>query len=129
MWLRRAGFEAILAEAVPSTFDPAYYPDEVVWSAAVARSTVRLQWDPDRTPGGGPLGRRAIQLALRGRTLARCATEWILDIEDITDFCASTRRWPDQRRGAATSWRHALRSTGQPALKRQPTSDSHPLDK
>ena len=25
VWLRRVGFEAILAEAVPSTFDPAYY--------------------------------------------------------------------------------------------------------
>jgi hypothetical protein len=55
VWLRRAGFEAILAEAVPSTFDPAYYRDEAIWSAAVARSTVRLQWDPDRTPGGRPL--------------------------------------------------------------------------
>jgi hypothetical protein len=86
VWLQRAGFEAILAEAVPATFDPAHYPDEATWSAAVARSPVRLQWDPDRTPGGRPLGRRAIQLGLRGRMLARYATEWILDIEDITDF-------------------------------------------
>ena len=86
VWLRRAGFEAILAEAVPSTFDPAYYGDEATWSAAVARSTVRLQWDPDRTPGGRPLGRRAIQLGLRGRTLAHYAAEWTLHIEDITDF-------------------------------------------
>lgn len=84
--LKRAGFDAILAEAVPSTFDPACCEDEATWSAAVARSTVRLQWDPDRTPGGGPLGRRAIQLGLRGETLARYAREWILDIEDITDF-------------------------------------------
>jgi hypothetical protein len=86
VWLRCAGFEAILAEAVPSTFDPAYYGDEAIWSAAVARSTVRLQWDPDRTPGGRPLGRRAIQLGLRGRTLARYAAEWTLHIEDVTDF-------------------------------------------
>ena len=86
VWLQRAGFEAILAEAVPATFDPAHYPDEPTWSAAVARSPVRLQWDPDRTPGGRPLGRRAIQLGLRGRMLARYATEWTLRIEDITDF-------------------------------------------
>ena len=86
VWLRRAGFEAILAQAVLSTFDPAHHGDEATWSAAVTRSTVRLQWDPDRTPGGRPLGRRAIQLGLRGRTLARYATEWIPHIEDITAF-------------------------------------------
>jgi hypothetical protein len=85
-WLQRTTFEAILAEAVPSAFDPAHYPDQQAWSAAVARSTVRLQWDPDRTPGGQRLSRQAIQLGLRGQTLAPYATEWILAIEDITDF-------------------------------------------
>jgi len=84
--LRRAGFEAILAEAIPAVNDPACYQDAAVWSAAVARSMVRLQWDPDRTPGGGRLGRRAIQLGLRGRTLAQYATEWVVAIEDITGF-------------------------------------------
>ena len=86
VWLQRTGFEAILAEAVPSTFDSTHYPDKPTWSAAVARSPVRLQWDPDRTPGGRREGRRAIQLGLRGRMLARYAREWTLRIEDITDF-------------------------------------------
>ncbi len=86
VWLQRAGFEAILAEAVPATYDPTLYRDKAERETAVARPTVRLQWDPDRTPRGGRLGRRAIQLGLRGRTLARYAAEWILHIEDITDF-------------------------------------------
>ena len=86
VWLQRAGFEAILAEAVPATYDPTLYQNKAERETAVARSTVRLQWDPDRTPRCGPLGRRAIQLGLRGRTLAHYATEWTLDIEDITDF-------------------------------------------
>jgi len=86
VWLQRAGFEAILAEAVPATYDPTLYRDKAGRAAAVARSTVRLQWDPDRTPRGGRLGRRAIQLWLRGRTLASYATEWVLHIEDITSF-------------------------------------------
>ncbi len=84
--LQRAGFEAILAEAIPAIYDPTLYRDKAERETAVARSTVRLQWDPDRTPRGGRLGRRAIQLGLRGRTLARYAAEWILGIEDITDF-------------------------------------------
>lgn len=86
VWLQRAGFEAILAEAVPAFYDPALYRDQAERVAAIARSTVRLQWDPDRTPGGGRLGRRAIQLGLRGRTLAQYASEWILHIDDITGF-------------------------------------------
>lgn len=86
VWLQRAGFETILAEAVPAIYDPDLYRDQAEREAAIARSTVRLQWDPDRTPGGGRLGRRAIQLGLRGRTLAQYASEWILEIEDISNF-------------------------------------------
>src|SRR4051795_4009886 len=36
VWLRRAAFDAILAGAVPSSFDPAHYPDEAAWHRAVA---------------------------------------------------------------------------------------------
>ncbi len=100
VWLQRAGFEAILAEAVPAIYDPTLYRDKAERETAVARSTVRLQWDPDRTPSGGRLGRRAIQLGLRGQTLARYATEWILDIEDITGFVheqAALARSPERR--------------------------------
>ena len=86
VWLQRDGFEAILAEAVPAIYDPDLYRDQAERVAAVARSTVRLQWDPDRTPGGGRLGRRAIQLGLRGRTLLQYATEWVVEIEEITGF-------------------------------------------
>ncbi len=86
VWLKRAGFEAILEQAVPTAFESSRYAKGANWSTALARSEVRIQWDPDRAPGGRPLVRRAIQLGLRDRTLVRYATEWILDIEDITDF-------------------------------------------
>jgi hypothetical protein len=57
-----------------------------VWKERVAQSDVRLQWDPDHDPSGARLERRAIQLGLRGETLAHYAREWILEIEDISDF-------------------------------------------
>jgi hypothetical protein len=47
---------------------------------------VRLQWDPDHSPTGEKLERRAIQLGLRGGALARYAKGDILSIEDITPF-------------------------------------------
>lgn len=84
--LRRAAFDALLAEAVPSTFAPALYADEAEWQRAVQASAVRLQWDPDHDPAGRPLERRALQLGLRGETLRRYAHEWILGIEDISAF-------------------------------------------
>ena len=84
--LRRDVFDSILAEAVPSTFASTLYRDQAEWKAALARSQVRLQWDPDHAPDGSPFARRAIQLGLRGDFLARYAREWIVGIEDITGF-------------------------------------------
>jgi uncharacterized protein DUF4291 len=91
IWLRRAAFEEILREAVPSSFAPGVYASHDDWQAAVARSSVRLQWDPDHDPHGHPLARRAIQLGLRGDALARYADEWLLRIEDISPLVAHQR--------------------------------------
>ena len=52
---------------------------------------VRLQWDPDHSPSGAKLERRAIQLGLRGEALAKFAREWIIQICDISDFVALQR--------------------------------------
>ena len=43
-------------------------------------------------PSGAPTQRRAIQLGLRGATLARYARDWIVQIEDISGFVAEQRR-------------------------------------
>ena len=93
VWLRRSAFEAILAQAVPSTFDPTLYAGEQAWKQAVATSAVRLQWDPDHAPGGSPVERRALQLGLRGEVLRQYAQAWIVDIQDISSFVAEQRRF------------------------------------
>ncbi|HET6383410.1 MAG TPA: DUF4291 domain-containing protein [Armatimonadota bacterium] len=86
VYLKRQGFEAILREAVPSTFAPALYSSDLEWRRALSESQVRMQWDPDHDPSGLPLARRAIQLGLRSEFLKRYAGEWIVAIEDITPF-------------------------------------------
>lgn len=86
--LARAGFDAILAEAVPSTFDPRTYDSPELWGMHVKESQVRLQWDPDHDPYGGKVERRAIQLGLRGDFLRRYGREWIVRIEDVSEFVA-----------------------------------------
>ncbi len=90
--LARAAFDAILAAAVPSSFEPARYPDRAAWSVAVATSDVRLQWDPDHDPYGRPVERRAVQLGLRRATLASYARAWIRRIDDVSDFVRAQRR-------------------------------------
>jgi hypothetical protein len=84
--IKRSAFDTILASAVHSSFVPEVYTSEVAWRQAVAQSSVRLQWDPDHHPSGNKLERRAIQLGLRGEVLAQYARDWIVDIQDISDF-------------------------------------------
>ena len=89
--LARRVFDAVVAAAVPSTFDGERYADGRAWQEALRTSDVRLQWDPDHDPAGRRLERRAIQLGLRGETLRRYASEWVLGIEDVTAFVAEQR--------------------------------------
>ena len=89
--LRRVFFERVVREAVPSTFDAGRHPDRDAWQEAVNRSEVRLQWDPDHAPAGNKLERRAIQLGLRGRTLAAFANEELLEVIDMRAFVDAQR--------------------------------------
>jgi Domain of unknown function (DUF4291) len=84
--IKREAFDTILANAVRSKHNPDLYPTEKDWKRAVINSNVRLQWDPDHSPTGGKLERKAIQLGLRGDMLALYAREWIISIEDISEF-------------------------------------------
>lgn len=84
--IHRRAFDLILAEAVCSRYKTALYPTEKDWKRAVQNSDVRSQWDPDHSPTGGKLARKAIQLGLRGDTLAAYAKDWIISIEDISTF-------------------------------------------
>lgn len=93
IWLKRAAFDFILAQAVHSTFHKEIYGSEVEWKRAVEQSDMRLQWDPDHDPSGAKIERRAIQLGLRGSILSHYARDWILDIQDISSFVRQQREY------------------------------------
>lgn len=94
----REGFDEILRQAVHSTFKSQVYASRAAWETALATSNVRLQWDPDRGPSGGPLERRAIQLGLRRQALDQFVDEWVLGIEDISEFVEQQREFVLQRK-------------------------------
>jgi Domain of unknown function (DUF4291) len=91
--IQRSAFDSILAQAVHSKHIPEIYENQQVWNNAVKTSDVRLQWDPDRSPTGGRLERRAIQLGLQREAAIKYAREWIVDIEDISEFVAEQRQY------------------------------------
>ncbi len=89
--LRRVFFDGLLTHAVPSSFEASTFEVREDWKAAVNRSDVRLQWDPDHLPSGEACARRAIQLGLRGPTLAAYGRSEIVGITDVSEFVAGQR--------------------------------------
>ena len=95
--IRRRFFENLLAQAVYSTYVPSEGSREE-WRRAVGRSSVRLQWDPDHSPAGGKLERRAIQLGLRGEMLEAFGMRELVEVIDLSDFVAAQRPCVTERR-------------------------------
>jgi hypothetical protein len=79
-------FKTILAQATITSFDKSYFETEELWKAEMNNTEVRLQWDPDHDPFGNKQERKAIQIGMKGNLLKKFCTEWIIAIEDVTDF-------------------------------------------
>jgi hypothetical protein len=79
-------FKTILSEATISSFDKSFFPTEAIWKSELEKTEVRLQWDPDHDPLGNKQERKAIQIGMKGKTLAKFCTAWPIEIEDITPF-------------------------------------------
>jgi hypothetical protein len=82
--LTHEGFQTILSRSVESTYNPSIDSNEKVWKAALSRSEVRHQWDPERHINGVKLERRVIQIGLRGETVRAYVNQWIIGLEDVT---------------------------------------------
>lgn len=90
--ISKSNFETLLVEAVHSSYKEEIYETRENWKSQMEKSQVRLQWDPDHNPNGEKLERRAIQIGVKGEFLQKFASEWIISIEDITDFVHKQKR-------------------------------------
>ena len=95
LWINKSVLEEILENAVFSSYNPKYYPNQDAWKNELASKEVRLQWDPDHDPYGNKLTRRAIQLGLKGRLLKQFGQQQLNRIEDITDFVKEQKQLLD----------------------------------
>jgi hypothetical protein len=76
------GFAWAIGHSCPSHPEPAQGVEE--WRATLARSPVRVQWDPERDIDLQALPWRTIQIGLSGEAVERYVTEWIRQICDMT---------------------------------------------
>jgi hypothetical protein len=84
--ISRSGFEWALAHACLTHYDPSVYASQEDWLLTKAKSPVRVQFDPDRSPTMEPLDLRAIQVGLSGEAVQQYTHEWVTKITDITGF-------------------------------------------
>ena len=83
-------FKTILSQATFSSYQEEVYETHDDWKAALDKTEVRLQWDPDHDPFGNKEERKAIQLGMKGDILKKFCTAWVVKIEDITEFVRAT---------------------------------------
>lgn len=76
------GFKWAIEHGCPSHAEPGMSESE--WRAAMARSPVRIQWDPERDVTLAPLPWRTIQIGLGGEAVRRFTEDWIVQIGDKT---------------------------------------------
>ncbi|WCL82751.1 DUF4291 domain-containing protein [Saprospira sp. CCB-QB6] len=86
IWIKKSGFEEILAQSAYSSFKAEIYVDRENWRKDLEQKKARLQWDPDHNIYGGKEERRAIQLGIKGELLQQFNQEMIVEIIDLRPF-------------------------------------------
>lgn len=89
--LKREAFDYIVQNAVISTYDDNMGIGHEEWKEQIKTSEIRCQWDPERDLFGNPLEYRSIQLGLRGAAVQKYVNDWIVSIEDITEYVKKLR--------------------------------------
>lgn len=89
--LKREAFDYIVQNAVISTYDDNIGISHEEWKEQIKTSEIRCQWDPERDLFGNLLEYRSIQLGLRGAAVQKYVNDWIVSIEDITEYVMKLR--------------------------------------
>jgi hypothetical protein len=82
--ITRASFEWALDRACLSHYDPDIHGDRTAWSRRLKASSVRVQWDPERSLQMQALPYRSLQVGLSGEAVDRYVDTWTVAITDIT---------------------------------------------
>ena len=90
--IKRQAFYEIVKNAVVSSYSAIEnnlsYQE---WQEQVKNSDIRVQWDPERDIYGNALSYRSIQIGLRGQAVKNYVQDWIVNIQDMTEFVIDLR--------------------------------------
>ena len=84
--IKREYFDKAVRSAVISTYKEDSGISKEEWQILIKNSDVRVQWDPEKDLNGNNLSYRSLQLGLRGQALYDYVNDWIVEINDITDY-------------------------------------------
>jgi hypothetical protein len=82
--LPRSAFDGALAASCLSGYDRGVHGSHDAWRARLRETSVRVQWDPEKTITLAPLPWRSIQIGLGGDAAREYSTAWVRGITDVT---------------------------------------------
>lgn len=85
--INRLGFEWALKNSCLSHFESTIYSSYEEWKECLKKTSVRIQWDPERDIFLKALNYRSIQIGLSGDAVTKYISDWIVSITDITRCC------------------------------------------
>ncbi|MBR4319309.1 MAG: DUF4291 domain-containing protein, partial [Oscillospiraceae bacterium] len=89
--MKREAFDFLVQNAVVSSYSENLGISYQEWQQKIQTSDIRVQFDPERDIYGNPLEYRSIQIGIRGETLKKFVTDWIVNIQDITSYATELR--------------------------------------
>ncbi len=85
--IKREGFEWALKNSSLSHYQSKVYTSKEEWLKQKKKSSVTIQWDPERDIFLNKLDHRSIQIGLSGEAVKRYVKDWIVEIKEITPLC------------------------------------------
>lgn len=82
--ITRSGFEWALEHACLSHYDRDRYASRKEWAWQLKTSSVRVQWDPERSLRLGALPHRSLQVGLSGEAVDHYVDKWLVSLTDVT---------------------------------------------
>jgi hypothetical protein len=90
--LTRSAWDQALAQGVLTSYTPGVHRSLDDWRTEFENASVHVQWDPERSIHGKKLEHRAIQVGI-GRTLIeQFASQWIVELKNVTALAIKIRR-------------------------------------
>ncbi len=89
--IKRTAFDAMIQNAVISSYSANTDIPYQEWQKQIQTSDIRIQWDPERDIFGNALEYRSVQIGIRGEAVKKFVSDWIVKIQDITDYVTDLR--------------------------------------